>query len=666
MRFLIWFLLIFCRGVCAQVQPPILLTEEDRQNFLFFENSYKKNALLVSEESRIPQVLHFIWLGPADFPSASIQNIKKWIQIHPHWRICFWSDIDRESPVQGMEKRLVEDFHFEELGELFYLSDNFGEKSEILRYELLFQEGGVYIDHDTAPLRSFDALNQSYDFYTGLEVIASSIRSSSVFPSTHLIATKPRHPIIKNSLVWLKNHWEELELFYPGSDSSSIYNRVKHRSSAAFHHGVKGLGSFGNRDIVFPQTYFSESHADQAIYATHQHMGSWHQTNKEHEDKFLKRIYLINAKLDRTTYILIGSILPNLLFLFLLFKRNKYSFLALFLMMSLTSCKKEGTEFENFMGKNTEHWKYITREEDKMAFRFFETLYEKNKHYLSKALFSKKIPQLIHFIWLGPNTFPPQSVENVRTWIAEHPDWRVKFWTDRNRPLPCNNMELCFVKDFQWDFLEKCYEGSYNYGEKSDLLRYEILYKEGGVYVDHDANCLSSFENLHSNFDFYCGLEAPHPPFAGYNITSGNGVLGSRPGHPVVKKVIDIIEKKWEETGKRFKGKDAYSKVELVMQRTYIALTHALKESVARDQNIDIVLPSAYFFAKTGIPSLYSKHFYATAWADTNNKKSAFDLMIDKKLSALQKKGAKMQHFSLALLLLNLLIGFFLLKKKRA
>lgn len=125
------------------------------------------------------------------------------------------------------------------------------------------------------------------------------------------------------------------------------------------------------------------------------------------------------------------------------------------------------------------------------------------------------------------------------------------------------------------------------------------------------------------------------------------------------------MKKKWEATGNRFKGKDAYSKVELVMQRTYIALTHALKESVDRDQNIDIVLPSAYFFAKTGIPSLYSKHFYATAWADSKDKKSAFDLTIDKKLSALHKKGTKIQQVTLAMLFINLLLlGLFLFKQK--
>lgn len=35
-----------------------------------------------------------------------------------------------------------------------------------------------------------------------------------------------------------------------------------------------------------------------------------------------------------------------------------------------------------------------------------------------------------------------------------------------------------------------------NYGEKSDILRYEILCQFGGIYVDCDFECLKSFDGL--------------------------------------------------------------------------------------------------------------------------------------------------------------------------
>nr|NGX38134.1 Subversion of eukaryotic traffic protein A [Chlamydiota bacterium] len=206
----------------------------------------------------------------------------------------------------------------------------------------------------------------------------------------------------------------------------------------------------------------------------------------------------------------------------------------------------QGSEFLKLMGNETEHWIHVSKTDDVFALEKFEKLYERNKHRRFIEVGEFKIPKVVHFIWLGPRPFPPESVENVRSWIAHHPDWTVKFWTDRDRLPPCNSMEVCKVDDFPFLFLCHCYEQSENWGEKSDVLRFEILYQEGGVYVDHDANCLQTFAPLHRGYDFYCGLETPHPPFAGRNITSGIGVIGSRSFHPVVGRVIELIGKQWE------------------------------------------------------------------------------------------------------------------------
>jgi hypothetical protein len=306
------------------------------------------------------------------------------------------------------------------------------------------------------------------------------------------------------------------------------------------------------------------------------------------------------------------------------------------------------TDFESLMGKQSKHWEYVKQREDMLLLNQCKTLYEKNIQLLATPSSQQKIPKIIHFIWLGPKPFPPQSVENVRTWIAHHPDWRVKYWTDRERSAPCNGMERLFVKDFTFKHFEAQYNQSDNYGEKSDLLRYEILQQEGGVYADHDANCLQSFAPLHNTYDLYCCFETPHPAFVGRNITCGNGVIGSKPAHPVIAKVISHIEEHWKTVGDQFKSQDVYSKKERVLHRTYIALTHAVKESLEQDGNTDIVLPAAYFFAKQGVPSLYSKHFYATAWADDKIKSSDFEKTTGKLLHKVQKN---MQHLYLALII---------------
>ncbi len=335
----------------------------------------------------------------------------------------------------------------------------------------------------------------------------------------------------------------------------------------------------------------------------------------------------------------------------------------------LFSEKIEEDEFDKLMGKETEHWIHIKKDEDISALERFRALYAKNKGYLLKSEGEFKIPRVIHFIWIGPRPFPPLSVENIRTWIAKNPEWKVKFWTDRDRPPPCNGMEVYHVDQFPFLFLKRFFDESQNYGEKSDILRFEILYQEGGLYVDHDANCLRSFDNLHRGFDFYCGLETPHPPFAGLNITSGIGVIGSRPNHPVVKQVIDLIAKEWQKIGKKYRGRDGYSRTQLVMERTYIMLTHALKKCVDQEENVDIVLPAAYFFAKSGIPPLYSKHFFANTWADEEEKNRDFEKSARKTMDKIKQKNRTIRMIGKTVLSLNVIafvaIFFYLIRKKK-
>jgi hypothetical protein len=324
-------------------------------------------------------------------------------------------------------------------------------------------------------------------------------------------------------------------------------------------------------------------------------------------------------------------------------------------------------DFEDLMGKFTSHWKHITEAHDKDTLERMEALYQKNKmaQYTQKGRY--KIPAVIHFIWLGPRSFPPESVENVRTWIEKNPGWTVKFWTDRDREPPCEGMEKILVKDFSFLKLGECFEQSQNWGEKSDLLRYEILYQEGGIYVDHDANCLRPFEGLNRGYDFFCGLETPHEPFVGRSVTCGNGLIGSRPCHPTVAKLIDLIAEHWGPLGEKYRGRDAYSKIEIVMQRTYIAFTEAIDETIDSQGNVDIVFPAAYFFAKSGIPALYSRHFYASTWNDFKMRKTNADRSKERELGKIRRKNRNVTLLLIGLVTFNgLILCFSLVRRKRS
>ena len=188
----------------------------------------------------------------------------------------------------------------------------------------------------------------------------------------------------------------------------------------------------------------------------------------------------------------------------------------------------------------------------------------------NKNIFSKvKIPLLIHQIWLGPKPLPEKHNLFRASWKKNHPDWKYKLWMDSD------------IKNF--NFINKtAFDKATNYGEKSDILRYEILYKYGGLYVDDDFECLQPFDALHYLYDFYTGL-APNGRLEMYN-----GLIGSSAENFIIKNLCYNIGKK---KGKR----DSFDSI---MHRTGpYYFTKIILDSLRLSPNFNFIsFPSQFFY----------------------------------------------------------------------
>jgi hypothetical protein len=68
---------------------------------------------------------------------------------------------------------------------------------------------------------------------------------------------------------------------------------------------------------------------------------------------------------------------------------------------------------------------------------------------------------------------------------------------------------------------------------RADLLRYDILYEHGGVYVDMDFEALTPIDDLLAP-DLFATWEFQNRQIA-------NGLMGATSGHPFIKRLIDTI-----------------------------------------------------------------------------------------------------------------------------
>lgn len=194
------------------------------------------------EGSKIPKVIHYIWLGPKSPPHYFWRYKESWEKMHPDWQVRFWRDSDAEEL----------DF---ELKPLFASSTNYGEKADVLRAEILDRFGGLYVDVDIECKKSFDCLVEKYDFFAGIE---PPHQGDFTQPAPHivisnaLIGATPNHPIIKEWKQRMKAGWDELEKKYPDSAK-----RVLLRSFYPFGDAVLSKINDGDKvNIVLPPTYF--------------------------------------------------------------------------------------------------------------------------------------------------------------------------------------------------------------------------------------------------------------------------------------------------------------------------------------------------------------------------------------------------------------------------
>jgi len=142
---------------------------------------------------------------------------------------------------------------------------------------------------------------------------------------------------------------------------------------------------------------------------------------------------------------------------------------------------------------------------DKYDINLFEThstkystikeYYEKNhKNILniSKNNIENNIPKIIHFIWIG-NNIPEKYLEYIETWIRYHPDYHFCLWNNNNIPKLVN---------------QELFDNITDYAMKVDILRYELIYFLGGIYIDCDFLCIKNIDNLINNFDNFCSHES--------------------------------------------------------------------------------------------------------------------------------------------------------------
>lgn len=134
------------------------------------------------------------------------------------------------------------------------------------------------------------------------------------------------------------------------------------------------------------------------------------------------------------------------------------------------------------------------------------------------------IPKLIHQLWIGPK---PAPTNHMDTWKNMNPEFEYIRWSEeelmkRDMKIECQNRVDEMVE----------------INGKADIIRWEILYKYGGVFLDADSICVEPIDDMLMKCKYFAGWE--HEQLRKGLIATGT--MGFPPKHPLVKEAIEWIK----------------------------------------------------------------------------------------------------------------------------
>lgn len=130
------------------------------------------------------------------------------------------------------------------------------------------------------------------------------------------------------------------------------------------------------------------------------------------------------------------------------------------------------------------------------------------------------IPKIIHLIWVGGER--PKKFDYLLNEIKRiNHDYEIIEWNDSNIDFDLIN--------------KKAFDECENLGAKSDILRFEVLYKYGGVYLDYDFLQLKKFDDI-LDCDFFAGAHES------CSSEVWNSVVGSIKNHYICLEFLEGIK----------------------------------------------------------------------------------------------------------------------------
>lgn len=230
----------------------------------------------------------------------------------------------------------------------------------------------------------------------------------------------------------------------------------------------------------------------------------------------------------------------------------------------------------------------------------------------------RTIPKIIHQIWSDAEKPLPDKYKILgETWQRDYPDWEYRVWNDQ--------MIIDFVKKYYPQHLYVFHKYPYNV-QRWDAIRYLILDKIGGMYVDFDYESIKPMNELLADKTCCFALEKE---FTGNLFTIfNNALMLSVPNHPFIKRIVNfvlsrtvLIQEYSNKTLSVFNTTGPYALI-----RLYDSLTKKEQNDIylipakhvspfTRYEAEEVLLGIERVELEEALEEAYAVHYYSSDWA---------------------------------------------------
>lgn len=235
----------------------------------------------------------------------------------------------------------------------------------------------------------------------------------------------------------------------------------------------------------------------------------------------------------------------------------------------------------------------------------------------------------LHQVWMGEKKMPECFVTWAETWRREHPGWDFTLWAEHPdiipRVEPWTAVEALppLINGHLFKELPELVTNRPMIAAKSDLVRYEIVARYGGIYIDGDVECFQSVRELVDGVRLFCADE--------YGPTAGNYCFGAEANHPAMWTVVRELQHRFyaaKDLDKKSR-KEGSRENRLPVNPVYLCGPNYLNEQLRKHPDL-VLFPwplfnplsawDDYKLVRFWPETAYANHHYYGTWYDREKK----------------------------------------------